>query len=47
VLENSPLADQVSVLTTALNLPDIHVGFCSRTRRLAMSPVIRAFWESI
>jgi len=47
VLENSPLADQVRVLTTALNLPDIHVGFCTRTRRLAMSPVIRAFWESI
>jgi LysR family positive regulator for ilvC len=47
VLENSPLAGQVRVLTTALNLPDIHVGFCTRTRRLAMSPVIRAFWESI
>lgn len=47
VLENSPLADQVSVLSTDLDLPDIHVGFCTRTRRLAMSPVIRAFWASI
>jgi LysR family positive regulator for ilvC len=47
VLENSPLADQVSVLSTDLELPDIHVGFCTRSRRLAMSPVIRAFWASI
>ena len=47
VLENSPLADQVHVLSTALKLPDIHVGFCTRTRRLAMSPVIKAFWASI
>ena len=47
VLQNSPLADQVNVLSSALELPDIQVGFCTRTRRLAMSPVIKAFWASI
>jgi len=47
VLENSPLGNQVSVLSGGPQLPDIQVGFCTRTRRLTMSPVIKAFWASI
>ena len=47
VIKDSPLADQVEVLEDGPDLENFHVGFCTRRKSLAASPVIRAFWESI
>ncbi len=47
VLLGSPLAKSVRVVEEGPPLADFHVGFCTRRRNLEMSPLIRAFWESI
>jgi LysR family transcriptional regulator, positive regulator for ilvC len=47
VLESSPLADKVRILANGPALSDFRVGFCTRKRNLAASPLIRAFWASI
>ena len=47
VIKDSPLADQAEVLEDGPDLENFHVGFCTRRKSLAASPVIRAFWESI
>lgn len=43
VLNNSPLADQVSVLHTSDPLGNIDVGLCVVKKRLK-SPIVAAFW---
>ena len=47
VLDNSPLAERVKILAEGPTLTDIHVGFCTRTKSLSISPVVQAFWQSI
>jgi LysR family positive regulator for ilvC len=47
VLENSPLANKVKILADGPKLMDIQVGFCTRSKSLATSPVVQAFWQSI
>lgn len=47
VIRDSPLSEQVRVIDAGPALPDFQVGFCTRTRSLSASPIIRAFWESI
>ena len=47
VIKDSPLADQVEVLEDGPDLENFHVGFCTRRKSLEVSPIIRAFWESI
>lgn len=47
VVEDSPLSDRVTVLDTGPDLDDFHVGFCTRSASLEVSPIIRAFWEAI
>lgn len=47
VVKDSPLADEVQMLEVGPKLPDFQVGFCTRRRNLSLSPIIRAFWESI
>ncbi len=47
VVEGSPLNDRVVILDEGPSLEDFHVGFCTRRKNLALSPIIRAFWESI
>jgi LysR family transcriptional regulator, positive regulator for ilvC len=47
VLENSPLADRVKILAGGPLLTDIHVGFCTRSKSLLISPLVQAFWQSI
>lgn len=47
VVEGSPLFDRVVVIEDGPVLEDFHVGFCTRRKNLSLSPIIRAFWESI
>lgn len=47
VVDDSPLADQVVVVEKGPELEDFHVGFCTRSKSLEVSPIIRAFWDSI
>ena len=47
VVNDSPLFDQVSVIASGPKLEDFHVGFCTRRKNLEVSPIIRAFWESV
>ena len=47
VIKDSPLADQVAVVEDGPDLEDFHVGFCTRKKNLEVSPIIRAFWDSI
>lgn len=47
VVRESPLADKVRIIESGPALEEFHVGFCTRRKSLAVSPVIRAFWESI
>jgi LysR family positive regulator for ilvC len=47
VVNDSPLFDQVGVVESGPLLEDFHVGFCTRRKNLEVSPIIRAFWESI
>jgi|TARA_B110000211_G_scaffold34428_1_gene34628 LysR family positive regulator for ilvC len=47
VIKDSPLADQVKVVEEGPDLEDFHVGFCTRRKSLEVSPIIRAFWDSI
>ena len=47
VVRESPLASQVVVVRDGPELEDFHVGFCTRQKYLDVSPIIRAFWESI
>jgi len=47
VLDNSPLAGRVKILAEGPALTEIHVGFCTRTKSLSVSPVVQAFWQSI
>ncbi len=47
VVRESPLADKVRVVASGPDLEDFHVGFCTRKKNLDVSPVIRAFWDSI
>ena len=47
VIKDSPLADQVKVVEDGPDLEDFHVGFCTRRKSLEVSPIIRAFWDSI
>jgi LysR family positive regulator for ilvC len=47
VVEKSPLQAQVQIIKSGPDLNEFHVGFCARKKRLAMSPLVKAFWESI
>lgn len=47
VIRESPLAGQVMIVPEGPELEDFHVGFCTRQKNLDVSPIIRAFWESI
>jgi len=47
VVNDSPLKAQVKVIEAGPDLEDFHVGFCTRAKSLEVSPIIRAFWESI
>lgn len=47
VVNDSPLKAQVKVIEAGPDLEDFHVGFCTRTKSLEVSPIIRAFWESV
>jgi LysR family positive regulator for ilvC len=47
VVEDSPLSDRVTLLDSGPDLEDFHVGFCTRRSHLEVSPIIRAFWDSI
>ena len=47
VLEGSPLQHEVDVIKDGPALEDFHVGFCTRSRSLESSPLVRALWESI
>ncbi|MBO6556276.1 MAG: HTH-type transcriptional activator IlvY [Pseudomonadales bacterium] len=47
VVKESPLADQAMIVEDGPELEDFHVGFCTRQKNLDVSPIIRAFWESI
>lgn len=47
VLQNSPLKDEVRVLSQGPSLSEFHVGFATRKKHLASSPLVKAFWETI
>lgn len=47
VVNDSPLSEKVKVITGGPRLTEFQVGFCTRRKNLAVSPIIRAFWESI
>ena len=47
VIEGSPLVDQVELLEDEPGLEDFYARFCTRKKSLEVSPIIRAFWESI
>ncbi|MEK9823261.1 MAG: HTH-type transcriptional activator IlvY [Gammaproteobacteria bacterium] len=47
VVNESPLADQVRLVEAGPVLDDFHVGFCTRRRSYDISPIIRAFWQTI
>ena len=47
VVNDSPLMAQVKVIDSGPELEDFHVGFCTRAKSLEVSPIIRAFWDSI
>ncbi len=47
VVDKSPLQAQVQIIKSGPDLNDFHVGFCAQKKRLAMSPLVKAFWESI
>lgn len=47
VVNDSPLSEQVVVIDAGPSLEDFHVGFCTRRKSLNISPIIRAFWDSI
>jgi LysR family positive regulator for ilvC len=47
VVEKSPLMPQVRILRSGPGLEDFHVGFCTRKKKLEVSPLIQAFWETI
>ena len=46
VVNDSPLRDQVTMIEAGPVLEDFHVGFCTRRKNLAVSTIIRAFWQS-
>lgn len=46
VLDNSPLADNVTILQHGPPLKDYDVGLCTLQKRLK-SPLIRAFWDQL
>lgn len=47
VVNDSPLTNQVKMVSAGPGLDDFHVGFCTRRNSLAISPIIRAFWDAI
>ena len=47
VVEKSPLLSQVRILRSGPGLEDFHVGFCARKKKLEMSPLVQAFWDSV
>ncbi len=47
VIRESPLSGQVIIVEDGPELEDFHVGFCTRQKNLDVSPIIRAFWDSI
>mgnify|MGYP001158640418 CR=1 FL=1 len=47
VLERSPVQSEVKVVHDGPPLEDIHIGFCTRKRKLNNSPLIRALWSTI
>lgn len=47
VIRESPLVDKVRIVESGPALEDFHVGFCTRKKSLAVSPIIRTFWASI
>ncbi|MGH1428293.1 MAG: HTH-type transcriptional activator IlvY [Arenicella sp.] len=46
VVENSPLANQVQLISGQPQFQSIAVGFCARNKRL-QSPLVKALWNSI
>ena len=46
VWENSPLKDRVQIVSEEA-FGEFHVGFCTKSRQLNKSAIIRAFWASI
>ena len=46
VLENSPLADKIQVISNKIPIAPIEVGLCTLKKGL-QNPLIRAFWESL
>ena len=46
VVENSPLEDQVKVISSQPNFKPIEIGFCVRKKRL-QSPLVKALWQSV
>ena len=46
VVDNSPLADQVKVISAQPSFEQIEIGFCVRKKRL-QSPLVKALWQSI
>ena len=46
VIENSPLAEQVNIISRQPDFTPIEIGFCARKKRL-QSPLVKALWDSI
>ncbi len=46
VLENSPLADRVQILSTTPELAPYHVGLCALEKKMK-SPLVEAFWSQL
>lgn len=46
VVENSPLAEQVDIVTLQPSFTAVEIGFCARKKRL-QSPLVKALWDAI
>jgi LysR family transcriptional regulator, positive regulator for ilvC len=47
VFERSPLQPEVSIVRNGPPLEDIHIGFCTRKRKLKNSQLVQALWSTI